>query len=52
MLNEILASHIGKPVEEIAKDTDRDFYLNAEEAKTYGVVDDILKKTAIEGTEE
>jgi ATP-dependent Clp protease protease subunit len=52
MLNEILASHIGKPVEEIAKDTDRDFYLNAEEAKNYGVVDDILRKTAVEGSEE
>ena len=52
MLNEILAFHIGKPVEEIAKDTDRDFYLNAEEAKNYGVVDDILRKTAVEGSEE
>jgi ATP-dependent Clp protease protease subunit len=48
MLNEILASHIGKSVEEIAKDTDRDFYLNAEEAKTYGVVDDILRKGEVE----
>ncbi|MDR2761629.1 MAG: ATP-dependent Clp protease proteolytic subunit [Planctomycetaceae bacterium] len=48
MLNEILANHIGKPVEEIAKDTDRDFYLNAEEAKTYGVVDDILRKGEVE----
>jgi len=52
MLNEILAFHIGKPVEEIAKDTDRDFYLNAEEAKEYGVVDDVLKKAIVEGTEE
>ncbi|MDR2441703.1 MAG: ATP-dependent Clp protease proteolytic subunit [Planctomycetaceae bacterium] len=52
MLNEILASHIGKPVEEIAKDTDRDFYLNAEEAKAYGVVDDVLKKNAIEQQDE
>jgi len=52
MLNEILAFHIGKPVEEIAKDTDRDFYLNAEEAKHYGVVDDILRKTAVESSEE
>jgi len=51
MLNEILASHIGKPVEEIAKDTDRDFYLSAEEAKNYGVVDDILRKTDIESSE-
>ncbi len=52
MLNDILASHIGKPVEQIAKDTDRDFYLNAEEAKEYGVVDDILKKNEIEKNEE
>jgi ATP-dependent Clp protease protease subunit len=52
MLNEILAFHIGKPVEEIAKDTDRDFYLNAEEAKNYGVVDDILRKVAVETGEE
>jgi ATP-dependent Clp protease protease subunit len=44
VLNGILAFHTGKPIEEIAKDTDRDFYLNAEEAKTYGVVDDILRK--------
>ena len=52
MLNEILAFHIGKPVDEIAKDTDRDFYLNAEEAKTYGVVDDILRKATADGAEE
>ena len=52
VLNEILASHIGKPVDEIARDTDRDFYLNAEEAKEYGVVDDILRKAVAEGAEE
>lgn len=51
MLNEILSYHIGKPIEQIAKDTDRDFYLNAEQAKEYGVVDDILKKSEVE-TEE
>ena len=43
-LNVILANHTGKPIDLIAKDTDRDFYLTAEEAKEYGVVDDILKK--------
>ncbi len=51
MLNQILAHHIGKPVEQIAKDTDRDFYLNAEEAKEYGVVDEILKKAEVEASE-
>jgi len=44
MLNQILASHTGKDADQIAKDTDRDYYLSAEEAKAYGVVDDILQK--------
>jgi len=43
-LNEIISSHTGKSVEEIAKDTDRDFFLSGEEAKAYGLVDDILTK--------
>ena len=44
VLNQILAEHTGQPIERIAKDTDRDFYMTAEEAKEYGVVDDILTK--------
>lgn len=44
VLNEVLAFHTGQTVEKVAKDTDRDFYMNAEEAKAYGVVDDILVK--------
>ncbi len=47
-LNRILAVHTGQPIERIAKDTDRDFYMTAEEAKNYGVVDDILNKQKIE----
>jgi ATP-dependent Clp protease protease subunit len=43
-LNQILAQHTGQPVERIAKDTDRDFYMTAQEAKDYGLVDDILNK--------
>jgi ATP-dependent Clp protease protease subunit len=52
-LNQILAVHTGQPIERIAKDTDRDFYMNAEEAKSYGIVDDIVVKTtaATEGEE-
>jgi ATP-dependent Clp protease, protease subunit len=46
VLNEILASHTGQPIDRIKKDTDRDFYMNAEEAKKYGIVDDIVLKTA------
>jgi ATP-dependent Clp protease protease subunit len=44
VLNEILASHTGQPIERIAKDTDRDRYLTANEAKEYGLVDEILTK--------
>ena len=44
MLNEILASHTGQPTSRVAKDTDRYFYMNAEQAKEYGIVDDILTK--------
>lgn len=44
MLNEILAEHCGQTVEKIAEDTDRDFFMGAEEAKEYGVVDDILSR--------
>ncbi len=42
-LNEILANHTGRGLEQIAKDTDRDFYMNAQEAVDYGVVDNILQ---------
>ena len=44
VLNEILASHTGQPIERIAQDTDRDRYLTATEAKDYGLVDAILTK--------
>ena len=44
VLNQILANHTGQPIEQIAKDTDRDFFMGAEDAKKYGVVDDILSK--------
>ena len=43
-LNKILAKHTGQSLTKIQKDTDRDFYMSAEEAKEYGLVDDIIKK--------
>ncbi|MBN2200912.1 ATP-dependent Clp endopeptidase proteolytic subunit ClpP [bacterium] len=43
-LNGILARHTGQPIEKIAKDTDRNFFLSAEEAKAYGIVDEILTR--------
>ncbi len=42
-LNKILSKHTGKPLEQIAKDTDRDFYLSADEAKSYGIIDEVIK---------
>jgi ATP-dependent Clp protease protease subunit len=47
-LNEILASHTGQPIERIAKDTDRDFFLSAAQAKEYGVVDEILTRPQVD----
>lgn len=44
MLNEILAKHTGQKLSRIAKDTDRDFFLSAEQAKKYGLVDEIILK--------
>ena len=43
-LNHILAHHSGKPVEQISKDTDRDYFMSAEMARDYGLIDTILKK--------
>jgi len=42
-LNHILAKHTGQPFEQIEKDTDRDFYMTGQEAKVYGLIDQIIK---------
>lgn len=42
-LNKILAEHTGQPLDKIERDTDRDFYLSAEEAKEYGLIDQVIK---------
>jgi len=42
-VNEILAEHTGKPLETIQADTDRDFYMSAQEAREYGIVDEVVK---------
>ena len=45
-LNRILASNTGRPLEEIVRDTDRDNFLSAEEAKEYGLIDKVFDKRA------
>ena len=42
LLDEIMAKHTGQDVEKIAKDTDRDFIMSAEEAKEYGIIDEVI----------
>ncbi|MHB1356583.1 MAG: ATP-dependent Clp protease proteolytic subunit [Anaerolineae bacterium] len=42
LLNEIMAKHTGQTVEQIAHDTERDFFMTADQAKTYGIVDQVL----------
>ncbi len=42
LLNKILAKHTGQPLEKVERDTERDFYMTAEEAKEYGLIDEIL----------
>jgi len=42
-LNQILAKHTGQPLKKVEIDTDRDFYLSAEEAKKYGIIDEVIK---------
>ncbi|HUV06015.1 MAG TPA: ATP-dependent Clp endopeptidase proteolytic subunit ClpP [Armatimonadota bacterium] len=44
LLNEILSKHTGQPVERIESDTDRDFFMSANEALEYGLIDEILER--------
>jgi ATP-dependent Clp protease protease subunit len=43
-LNKILSNHTGQPIEKIQTDTDRDFFMSGEDAKTYGIVDEVITK--------
>jgi len=44
ILNSILSNHTGQPLERIARDTDRDFFMSADEACAYGIVDKVIEK--------
>ena len=41
-INELLSMHTGQPLEKIQKDTDRDFFMSAQEAKDYGLIDEVV----------
>jgi len=43
-LNEIMAKHTGQPLEKISRDTERDYFMSAEEAKRYGLIDEVITR--------
>jgi ATP-dependent Clp protease, protease subunit len=45
-LNQVLSKHTGQKIEKIEKDTDRDYYMTAQEAKDYGLIDEIVKSSS------
>jgi ATP-dependent Clp protease protease subunit len=47
LLEQLIAEHTGQPLDKVSKDTDRDYILTAEEAKDYGVIDEIITKRGI-----
>ena len=51
-MNEILASHTGRDIEQIAGDTERDYYMGAEEARDYGIVDVVTSERIAEKSDE
>ncbi len=48
-LNRIMATHTGQPIEKIQTDTDRDFFMSGDDAKSYGLVDEVISKKAPRG---
>jgi ATP-dependent Clp protease protease subunit len=48
-INEIISHHTGQPLEKIQKDTDRDYFMSASEAKTYGLIDEVFPGKNIKG---
>ncbi len=52
VLNKVLSEHTGQSIEQIAKDTNRDYYMTADESKAYGIVDEIITKPISDEDEE
>lgn len=51
-LNQILAHHSGQPIERIANDTERDYFMSGEEAKTYGLIDEVIVRSLEKGSKD
>jgi len=52
LVNDILAKHTGQPLSKIEKDTDRDFYMSAEEAVKYGLIDEVIATMKVKASEK
>jgi ATP-dependent Clp protease protease subunit len=48
-LNQLLADHSGQPLEKVAADTERDYFMSGEDAKNYGIIDDIISRNTVTG---
>ncbi|WP_447969729.1 ATP-dependent Clp endopeptidase proteolytic subunit ClpP [Nitrospira sp. M1] len=48
-LNEIMVKHTGQPLEKIARDTERDYFMSAEETKAYGLIDEVISRSPEQG---
>ncbi len=46
-LNEVLSKHTGQPIDKISKDTERDFFMTGEQAKEYGIIDEVIEKRIV-----
>jgi ATP-dependent Clp protease protease subunit len=44
IINEILSKHTGQPIEKIERDTDRDYFMSAQQAKEYGIIDEVMTR--------
>jgi len=51
-INEILAKHTGQPLSKIEEDTERDFYMSSEDAKKYGIIDNVIMQRVKQGNSE
>jgi ATP-dependent Clp protease protease subunit len=51
-LNEIMAKHTGQPIERIRQDTERDYFMSGEQAKEYGLIDEVIARTVTVKTKE
>ena len=47
LLNKLIAKHTGQKIEKVEKDTDRDYYMSSDEAKSYGIIDDVITKPSL-----